>query len=152
MQQKKYPRNACICTNDHKRKLQMQAQACMDHKINTYKVMNTHFPYQATLSNSYQLRLSLLMCHEDDAIMHEVAICMSHRQVHYATKCITASSECATSHKLSWACHNCFIAGHGTLPFYRCGLISKSAITTYCTLKCALSDLMHCFLKHLDVM
>ena len=44
--------------------------------------------------------------------------------------------------KLSWACHNCF---NGTLPFYRCGLISKSAITTYCTLKCALSDLMHCF-------
>ena len=47
--------------------------------------------------------------------------------------------------KLSWACHNCFIAGHGTLPSYRCGLISKSAITTYRTLKCALSDLMHCF-------
>ena len=81
------------------------------------------------------------MCHEDDAIMHEVAIMHS---PHYATNCIIASSKCATLKDASSAGrHNCFIAGLGTLPFYRCGLISKSAITTYCTLKCALSDLMH---------
>ena len=36
------------------------------------------------------------MCHEDDAIMHEVAIMHKLQGVHYATKCIIASSECAT--------------------------------------------------------
>ena len=68
--------------------------------------------------------------------------------MYYATKCIIASSECAILKDASSAGRVItvlLIAGHGTLPFYRCGLISKSAITTYCTLKCALSDLMHCF-------
>ena len=67
------------------------------------------------------------MCHEDDA-----------------TKCIIASSECATLKDASSAGHNCFIAGHMTSD-QSDSVISKSAITTYCTLKCALSDLMHCF-------
>ena len=62
------------------------------------------------------------MCHQDDAIMHSLHI----------KRC-----------KLSWACHSCFIAGHMTSDQPDL-LISKSAITTYCTLKCALSDLMHC--------
>ena len=53
------------------------------------------------------------MCHEDDAIMHEVAIMHE----------LQASALCNQDHtsvphfkrrKLSWACHNCFIAGHMT--------------------------------------
>ena len=73
--------------------------------------------------------------------MHEPQASALCNQVHY---CIIRVCH-IKRRKLSWACHNCFIAGHGTLPFYRCGLISKSAIATYCTLKCTLSDLMHCF-------
>ena len=82
------------------------------------------------------------MCHEDDAIMHKVAIMQEPQagalcnQVHY---CIIRVCHIKRS-KLSWECHNCFIAGHGTLPFYRCGLISKSAITTYRTLKCTVLE------------
>ena len=56
------------------------------------------------------------MCHEDDAIMHEVAIMHEPQasalcnQVHY---CIIQVCH-IKRRKLSWACHNCFIAGHMT--------------------------------------
>ena len=55
------------------------------------------------------------MCtHEDDAIMHEVAIMHEPQasalcnQVNY---CIIRVCH-IKRRKLSWACHNCFIAGH----------------------------------------
>ena len=70
--------------------------------------------------------------------------------MHYATKCIIASSECATLKDASSAGRVITVLLLVLVPcLFTGGLISKSAITTYCTLKCALSDLMHCFLKHL---
>ena len=48
------------------------------------------------------------MCHEDDAIITQAsALC---NQVHY---CIIRVCH-IKRRKLSWACHNCFIAGHMT--------------------------------------
>ena len=67
--------------------------------------------------------------------MHEVALC---NQVHY---CIIRVCH-IKRRKLSWACHNCFIAGHMTSDQPDTDVDFKA---TYCTLKCALSDLMHCF-------
>ena len=56
------------------------------------------------------------MCHEDDAIMHDIAIMHEPQanalcnQVHY---CIIRVCH-IKRRKLSWVCHNCFIAGHMT--------------------------------------
>ena len=56
------------------------------------------------------------MCHKDDAIMHEVAIMHEPQasvlcnQLHY---CIIRVCH-IKRRKLSWVCHNCFIAGHMT--------------------------------------
>ena len=83
------------------------------------------------------------MCHEDDAIMHKVAIMHEPQasalcnQVHYA------SSECATLKDSSSAGRVITVLLLVMAPCPFTG--AKSAITTYRTLKCALSDLMHCF-------
>ena len=58
--------------------------------------------------------------------------------MHYATKCIIASSECATLKDASSAGRVITVLLLVLVPcLFTGGLISKSAITTYCTLKCA---------------
>ena len=76
------------------------------------------------------------MCHEDDAIMHELQASALCNQVHY---CIIHIKR----RKLSWACYNCFIAGHMTSVQPDTDVDFKDHLLH--TYKCALSDLMHCF-------
>ena len=96
------------------------AAAVTFHPVEHIPLFHSTIPFHHSSPVIVDYRLSLLMCHEDDAIMHKVAIMHEPQasalcnQVHY---CIIRVCH-IKRRKLSWACHNCFIAGHGTLPFY----------------------------------